>query len=89
MANDYDPAYVDRSCLSKTRYQTEEIASSQIAMVWRKRGERVRVYACELCGCWHLTKTRVEVKPGWSEPKLSKRAQAFLRDDTRQRNRRR
>lgn len=66
-----------RSCYGKTRYPSEEAATSVSTSCYYERGARLRVYACTECGGYHLTKTDVApVKPGFRPPRLSQRAEA-------------
>jgi hypothetical protein len=55
---EYDVA---KSCASKRRYRTPEAAGKAANMAHR-RGSRdeLRIYPCELCGGFHLTKTSLD-----------------------------
>lgn len=45
-----------RSCYTKKAYTDPRLAARVAARVERKRGVRLRVYGCTLCGQYHLTK---------------------------------
>ena len=83
---DSDPRF---SCRDKGRYTTEEIANGVAAEAYRKRGHWLRVYACDLCGGYHLTHKGALPKPGWRPPAPSKHVKAKRRYEERDRRRRR
>lgn len=45
-----------RSCVSKVAYPSEQKAGAKARRAKHARDVELRVYACELCGRWHLTK---------------------------------
>lgn len=78
-----------RACRVKARYATEAIATSVAVRVLNERGTILRTYACEDCGGYHLTHTRVELpKPGWRPAKFSQRYEADRKAYGRRRGRR-
>lgn len=44
------------SCDKKRRYKTEHDATCASHRVFKERGTRLRVYYCNYCRGWHLTK---------------------------------
>lgn len=44
-----------RMCLGKSRYPTQAKARRYADKCASERGVPIRVYACFLCGGWHLT----------------------------------
>ena len=51
------------SCIGKRSYATPAAAREAVLVVERKRGKRLIVYRCRICGLWHygaqaLHKTR-------------------------------
>lgn len=78
---------VVRSCGSKKRYPTEGSANSTAIQCWYDRKIRLRAYACEICGGWHLTKSGAapRMREGWRLPKLSEREQNIRRKQERRR----
>lgn len=68
-----------RSCITKKRYGTAELARHVAAQCMRERRTPLRVYPCELCGGFHLTKRdaveRVQ-RAGWRPAASSKRDRA-------------
>lgn len=42
-------------CGSKTKFYTSRAAKEQANNVTAKRGTRLRVYACDMCGGFHMT----------------------------------
>lgn len=75
-----------RSCFCKTRYADEQEALGVAAHCFAVRGALLRVYQCELCGGFHLTKRDVpSPKPGWRPPEKSQRQQAAERRRARRR----
>lgn len=46
---------VYRSCKSKHRYQTEDIANKEGKQMLRRYGNEQRSYYCRFCGGYHLT----------------------------------
>ncbi|WP_421794297.1 hypothetical protein [Hydrocarboniphaga effusa] len=48
-----------KSCLRKARYGDEEKALRSVDRCQRERpGVHLRIYACDYCHGWHLTKVR-------------------------------
>jgi len=45
-----------RQCLKKARYRSEHEARLFANRGENKRGVRLRVYECPICGGWHITK---------------------------------
>ncbi len=45
-----------RSCLSKVRYRSHDIASKRARMIAHKRRTKLYVYCCPHCCGFHLTK---------------------------------
>lgn len=76
-----------RSCLGKHRYGAESDAHAVAANAYRKRRTWLRVYICESCGGYHLTKTNaLPPQPGrWRPPAKSQRQLARERHDHRRR----
>jgi hypothetical protein len=62
------------SCIGKKRYNGPEHAERVATHVLRVRGTALRVYLCEACAGYHLTKRDAprppEPKPGWHRAKL-------------------
>ncbi len=44
------------SCFQKRRYGIEKDVRIAVARIYQERGVRLRGYACEVCGGYHLTK---------------------------------
>ena len=44
------------SCLKKNRYETKEMAIKIKRKSYRERRHKLRVYFCEHCNGWHVTK---------------------------------
>ena len=85
-----DTYAADRSCLSKSRYSTADIATTVATNIYKARGTVLRTYWCEICGGYHLTHQRVIAPlPSWREPKISAREEAEARKRDRSRGRRR
>lgn len=87
-----DVVAVYRSCGTKSRYSTEEIANAVAIRCWQDRGADLRAYSCELCGGgWHLTKRGAQprMREGWREPKISERQQNILEKSHKPRRRER
>lgn len=59
-----------RSCFEKRSYHSEETAVNVANHVWLERHVSLRVYFCEVCTQWHLTKRDApnRVKPGFHAP---------------------
>ncbi len=47
---------LEASCAGKKAYPDHKLARAVARGVAEKRGVELRVYQCELCGMWHLTK---------------------------------
>ncbi len=77
------------SCRSKVRYASEEFANAVIAKVHREKGLWLRLYPCDICGGYHLTKQYALPDDHWGPPKASRRAQAAMRKRDRERGKRR
>ena len=45
-----------KSCLKKNRYETKEGARFIQRKAYRERMHKLRVYFCEHCNGWHVTK---------------------------------
>lgn len=52
MADEYHPG-----CTGKRRHESRDAAKS-IQRIFKRRGERQRVYHCMYCGGYHLTSDR-------------------------------
>lgn len=76
------------SCTTKKRYSDEQVARDVARSVWFRRGVSLRVYACSLCGGWHLTKLDAQpvMRPGWRPPAPSKELKARWRRSDRRRH---
>lgn len=87
MSIDVDIVTMNRSCLDKKRYGTEDVAKAVAIKCWYERKTDLRAYACEVCGGWHLTSINAApmMKAGWRLPKTSQRQMA----DQRERKKRR
>lgn len=48
------------SCHSKKSYFTEVHAKSIAQKILEERGQKLRVYACDYCLCFHLTKSELK-----------------------------
>lgn len=64
-----------RGCFQKKAYSTEDVARGVAIQCWKDRGIWLRVYACEVCAQFHLTKADAPpmMKEGWRLPKKSRR----------------
>lgn len=56
------------SCGKKKRYHSEHDATVAASCCRNVRGVKLRVYPCEICGGWHLTK-RIASKHGKKKAK--------------------
>ena len=86
--SEFDPIW---SCRSKKRYGSEETANATAAQAFQRDRVWLRVYQCEACGGYHLTKMNARPQERWWDPpKMGKRAAAGLRqrEDRRRKNRR-
>lgn len=81
---------VVRSCGTKARYSTEDMANAVAIQCWRDRNVWLRAYSCAICGGWHLTRRDAapRMRSGWRLPKISERQENTLRN-MRKRQRRR
>jgi hypothetical protein len=72
---------VARSCGTKKRYATEDVANAVAIQCWHDRHVWLRAYACEICGGFHLTRSNAppRMQAGWRPPKISERQQNLQR----------
>lgn len=49
-----------KTCFSKTRYDTKEIAEEQADKIYFEDGIMLYVYKCPLCNGYHLTRKKVK-----------------------------
>jgi hypothetical protein len=68
---------VVRSCGTKRRYSTEDLANTVSIRCWQERGAELRAYSCAICAGWHLThqSAPARMREGWRPPKISERQQ--------------
>lgn len=89
LSQDFD---VSRSCISKSRYPSDELAMQVARRCWDEREVALRSYLCDKCAGWHLTKRDAvpppDPKPGWTTARQSQRDVARERDRRRRRNQR-
>lgn len=80
-----------KSCRSKNRYATEQIALAAAARAYELRGHWLRAYPCEQCGGYHLTHKGAlpPANANWRPPAKSQRQLAAERRQNRDRRRRR
>lgn len=73
--------FIARSCGKKRRYNSHEDATAVAVRCWHERRATLRVYACRVCGGWHLTQSYAEerMREGWRPPRISERQQNILR----------
>lgn len=67
------PDDLERSCTTKRRYQTEEVAKAVAIKIWYERKVNLRTYACAACGGFHLTSVNAPpvMRSGWRPPRIS------------------
>lgn len=82
----------ERSCFEKRSYPSEETAETAEKVanhVWCERRVSLRVYFCDRCALWHLTKQGAPVreKPGFRPPLRSRNERRAFNEKRRRRDR--
>jgi hypothetical protein len=78
----------ERSCFGKRSYTSEQTGEEVANYVWLERHVSLRVYFCDVCLQWHLTKLGApnRVKPGFHAPlRTWRERQAFNEKQGRRR----
>jgi hypothetical protein len=78
-----------RSCYGKRAYPSEPHADSVANRVWCERKVSLRVYWCDGCSGWHLTKLDApqRMKPGFRPPLRPAAERAAYNERRRRRER--